>query len=123
MPKKSTLKFGQIIRAQGVLKRLANVDLPLATSLKVLKVCRDTQDHTKLFQEKHKALFDTFGEKGEGDQIIVPEKKREEFNQELENLLETEVELEFDELSIDAFGDLKLKASELEQMSWMIAEA
>lgn len=116
------MNIGEIVNAQPTLQKLTQIELPIATAIAVLKICKDTADHVKVFQDKQRAMFEKHGvQDEEKDQLVIPEEGVEKFQKLMEKILKTDVELDFKPIAIEAFGDVKLTVGEVNQISWLLA--
>jgi len=115
------MKLGEIVNAQPTLQKLTQVELPIATAIAVLKICKDTADHVQVFQKKQRDLFEKHGKQDEEkDQLVIPKEDAEKFQKIMQKLMDTPVELDFKTLPIESFGDVKLTVSEVSQISWLL---
>jgi len=114
----------QIVSAQPTLKKLTGQDMPISIAISLLKVCKDTAIHVEAFQKKQLVLFETFGDKSEDEtQWIVSEEKKEDYFEALTEVIETEVELDFEKVDASALekAGVKLSVNDMAGVEWLIA--
>jgi len=119
------MKSFQVLNAQPILDKLAVMDLPLATSVKLLDPFKKASEIHQTIVAKRQALFDKYGKKDKTtDQIVIPEKNKEKFTEEYTVLMETELDWDFPAIDIEDFGtETNLSIADVSQISWFLNAA
>jgi len=86
------IKLSELSLAYPALVKLAQVNLPIKVSFSLLRYSKHIESEFKIFSELREKIFKKYGEQ-EGNNIVVPKEKIEEFNKEITELMETEIEL------------------------------
>lgn len=108
--------INEILNATPVLRELAVKPFKGAMTFKIARLIRELDKETALFEESRSKLAEKYGvrnEDGELDisaegNIKLQEDKINECNEELSNLLLTEVEINADALPVNAFDDIEI---------------
>ena len=112
----------QIVTAQPAMGKLAQMDLPMGVSYRLLRLLKDTGEIVELFNKKQRELFEQYGNQ-EDDKIVIPDENQEEFNEKMTSLLNEEIDLEFTPINVDAFADdVKLTIPEINSLEWMLTD-
>lgn len=104
------MKFtlGEIQAMQEPLKELVAEKMPLRTAFRLNKLFKQIEDQLSFVEKSRVDLVKRLGtDDGAGGYAVQPD-KFEEFRTEFGELLSEEVELDFDGVSIDDLGDIKL---------------
>lgn len=127
----------KLLESVGALRELANLDVPVRTSLKLRKMLRVTQQEIDDWRESHKGLVEKHCKKGEDGKPTHPEnprtgkpdparfdleESREAFERDLEELNAVEVKLDFLKVKPEDLGDVKVKGSVALQLDWLIED-
>lgn len=116
------MKLNEIINAQPALQKMTTLELPIGAAIKVLKMCKDTAVHVEAFQAKQKKLFEKYGEadpETEG-RLVIKDEHTEVFTKEINKVLATEIELEFEKVPVVDFGEATLTVADLNRIEWFI---
>ena len=108
--------INEILNVTPVLRELAIKPFKGAMTFKIARLIRELDKETALFEESRSKLAEKYGvrkEDGELDisaegNIKLQEDKINECNEELSNLLLTEVEINADTLPVEAFDDIEI---------------
>lgn len=112
----------KIVNAQPILEKMIAFDLPLPSALKLSKIVTEINEVYKIYSEKRVALFTKYGspQKENPEQIIISPENTKEFQGKMQELLESEIELEIKKLNIADLGtDVKLSAADFGAVSWL----
>lgn len=105
-----------ILNVTPVLRELAVKPFKGAMTFKIARLIRELDKETALFEESRSKLADKYGVKNENGVLDISEEgtiklqedKINECNEELTNLLLTEVEINADALPANAFDDIEI---------------
>ena len=108
--------INEILNVTPVLRELAVKPFKGAMTFKIARLIRELDKETALFEESRSKLADKYGVRNENGELDVSEEgtiklqadKISECNEELTNLLLTEVEINADVLPANAFDDIEI---------------
>lgn len=121
------IKIETLLNSVPAMQELMNLKLPIVVSFKISKALRTVDKELTAFNEvKNKRIKEL------GEEIVVDgkptgnwkvkEENSEAFNKEHKELVEKEVKLELPEIKISELGDVKIEASVLMNLDWLIKE-
>lgn len=105
--------------SESGLARLASTPLPLKQAYQMQLMLEGIRSHLAMVDSLTRQLAEKYGTPGpNGQKVVTPESPRfQEANQELIDLMNTEVEILLAPLDFDAVGsEVRLKPTELEQL-------
>lgn len=108
--------INEILNVTPVLRELAVKPFKGAMTFKIARLIRELDKETALFEESRSKLADKYGVRNENGELDVSEEgtiklqddKISECNEELTNLLLTEVEINADALPASAFDEIEI---------------
>ena len=115
------VKLIEIYSSVNILNKLVNVSLPAKTSYKFVKVMQKFNDELKVLEEERQKLIKKYGAETEGS-ISVTEENKEAFIKEFSDLMEMEMDIDWDPISIDAFGDAELSVADIAKIEFLLKE-
>ena len=116
------LKLSEIVGNIEGIKALAVVELPIKVSYNIKRLVRKLQPEIDTYQEARNAIINELGEldeKTKETKVVDPEKLKE-FAKRVTELLEVEVEIDFEPIKISDLGDIKVSSNAL--VDWMFEE-
>lgn len=118
------VKLEKIVNGKQSLVNLLNQSLPVKTSYRLGKLVSKVERELKDFEAKRLELVKKHGDPVEGDsnKIQVREGNLEEFTKELNELLDVDVDLNFEPVSLDQLADAKLSAVDLNALSDFVSD-
>lgn len=117
-------KLGEILGAQDSLSKLVNAELPIKVSYRLLKLLRSCSEELKTLEEARLRLVKKYAEeKKEGKEMMkVSKENQEKFRQEFGQLLEEEIEVDFDPILLDELGNITFSTIDLINLGKIIKE-
>ena len=108
--------INEILNVTPVLRELAVKPFKGAMTFKIARLIRELDKETALFEESRSKLAGKYGVRNENGELDISEEgtiklqedKINECNEELTNLLLTEVEINADALPANAFDDIEI---------------
>jgi len=96
-----TVTLNTIMGSTEVLQQLLNINFPARTAYKIARLLAEIEKEQEIVHKTRTQLIDKYGQKDENGKFILNEEKNiqlkpdcvEKFNQELMELLETNIEL------------------------------
>lgn len=107
------MKLGEVVNAMEPLQRLAGTDMKLQYAYHIHKMIRGVQQELDFFTEKRQAIFEKYGTYTKEDLIEIPKENQGKAGKELEELMNTEVLLEFQKLVLPVSEDIKMAARDV----------
>lgn len=114
------ITMNELLNVIPVLRELSNKPFKGATTFKIARLMRELDKETTLFDESRRKLAEKYGirkEDGSFDvmedgTIKLQEDKIQECNEEMMNLLTTEIEINADKIPVEAFNDIEISPSQ-----------
>lgn len=115
------VKISDLLNSTEVLQKLANKELKARLAWSVSKLLKAADKEISDFNEARMNLIKKYGEKDESGELITDEKGNckitegsvSAFSVELNELMNTEVEINANKILIDDIGDLEFTPSEM----------
>lgn len=119
------LTLAKINQSIDILGKLNTMPLPAKYAFRVTKLIKKIEEELKFYNESRMKVFDRYAKKTPEGGLDVSEKKEVLFETdedkakcmaELNDLLSTEIEINFEKIPIDKIGDATFTPSELVMM-------
>lgn len=120
-----TVKIADLLNSVDVLKALADKDFKAKLAWSISRLLQAAEKEIQNFNETRYALIRKYGTKDENDKLITDENGNckieadvvTEFNDELNELVNTEVEINANKINISLIEDLEFTPSEMAVLS------
>lgn len=99
------LLMQDIFLVKDPLTKLIQKDMPIKCAVKLKRLVKKLEEELKIFDEARMDLFKKYGEEQEDQKIMVKEENAPEFNKEFNDLASIEIEVDFEPISVEDFGD------------------
>ena len=118
------MKLFELVYAQPALNELFNKELKAVVAFKVSKLITKITAELKDYDTVRNGLVTKYGDKNESGNVeIKPDTEAmKNFLDELNPLLEKEINLDFEKISIAELGDIEIKPSTLAVLSEFITD-
>lgn len=115
-------KLSQLNSIITTFNHFANQNLPVQLSYQIAKIMIKLEEETQSFEYAKNSLFKKYAERNEDGslvlneegQIVVPKESEEEFLREMQDLLDLEVTLECEKISLSQLNETGISISPLE---------
>ena len=109
------MKFalGEIRGMKDPLTSLIDKEIPIKAAWKLNRLIKAFDKELGEIEEFRVGLVQKLGEAGEEGNVQVPEEKMEQFVVEFNELLMTEIEVEFEAIDVDSLGDIQISEKDL----------
>lgn len=109
------MKFalGEIRGMKDPLVALIDKEIPIKAAWKLNRLIKAFDKELGEIEEFRVNLVQKLGVQDEEGQIMVPQEKMKEFVAEFNELLNQEVDIEFDSIDVDVFGDISVSAKDM----------
>lgn len=115
--------LGQIYASFNLLSRIVDQQLPIKLAFRFTKLIRSLNQEYQSLEGLRDKLVKKYGEEQEGGAHRVTEENREGFLKEFQELLETTVEVDWEQISVDEVSDaLQFSVRELANLGWLFTE-
>lgn len=119
-----TVTLEQLLNSSDGLKQLSQKQLKARSAYIVSKLLKNAETELTTFNEARINLINKYGEKDEKDELIKDDKDNvhllpehiNDFNNELQELLNTSIELNNNKINIDDIGDVEFTPVEMTQL-------
>jgi len=106
--------LGEIRGMKDPLIGLIDKQIPIKAAWKLNRLVKTFDKELGEIEEFRIGLVQKLGDPaGEDGQVTVPEDKMQQFIDEFNELLNTEIEVEYEAIDIDVFGDVQLSAKDM----------
>ena len=110
-------------KSASTLQKLLNQDLPASTSFDLMPLAEAIEKEVERYESVRKPVLEKYGEvKEDTNMVEIKEENREEFIEEMNELLEKEVELPSVKISKEILADAKLSTIDLLKLKSFISE-
>ena len=114
------IKLSQIYRADPVVHKLTNQEMPIRMAYRIHKAVQNLRTEYTRIEQLRMDLVKKYGEEKE-QKLQVKQECVMQFAQEFGELLEEEIELDFDCIDIDALPEsLQITAQELDAIEFLL---
>lgn len=111
-----TMTMNDIFNAVPTLREISTKEFPGFVTFKIARIIRELDKEIQLFETEREKIAYKFGEKEENGELIalengnikIPEDKIEECNKELQELFNTEVEINASKLPVNIFETIEM---------------
>lgn len=114
------MTLGDLIAIRADLNKLFECDMPIKTSWALSKFIKQLEDQYADFETNRVKLVKKHTPEGVSR---VPEDKLDEFQGELQKLLDVELEVEVPKIKIEELGDVNISPIALSKMSFLFEES
>lgn len=112
------IKIKEIVSNVENIKELQSIKLPIKISYKLSKLIGKIQPELDIYNEKRDELVKEYGDKQEDDTFKVTDpNKIKSFIEKINDLVEIEVEIDFEPIDIEDLGDISIPPKNL--ISWI----
>lgn len=123
-----TVKISNLLNSTEVLQKLSKTQLKAKTAWQVSKVLKLAEEEMQTFNDTRMEVLKKYAEKDENGELITDEnnnckiipEKISEFNDELTELLDNEIELNVNKINIDDLGDIDFTPAEMNALEAFI---
>lgn len=123
-----TVKFSDLINSTEVLQKLARTELRAKVAWQVSKLLKLAETEMQNFNETRLEVLKKYGEKDENGELITDENNNckivpseiANFNNELNELLNTQIEINANKLDIDDLDDINFTPAEMNTLESFI---
>ena len=111
------MNIKEILESKEAIENLTTLTMPLNVAIKVSKIQKELNTVLDIYQERRKALFEEYGE---GEDLHIPDSNRELFINKHDILIEEPIDIEFEQISAEALGDISISPNHLTNLSWLL---
>lgn len=123
-----TVKISNLLNSTEVLQKLSKTQLKAKTAWQVSKVLKLAEEEMQTFNDTRMEVLKKYAEKDENGELITDENnnckiipdKISEFNDELTELLENNIELNVNKINIEDLNDIDFTPAEMNSLEAFI---
>jgi hypothetical protein len=116
------VKLVEVYNSVSVMNKILDAELPASVAFKLTKLLKSLNDEIKSIEDQRVKLVSKHGQKDENGSVSVSESNKEEFIKEFSELLSTEIEIEWEPVSVEKFDGLNLSANDLLKVGFLFSE-
>lgn len=114
------VKLSDVYVSVPVLTKVLDLELPINLSYKLMKVVNVLNTELKTIEEQRVKLVKKYSKNNE---INVSEENKQDFLKDFSTLLDEEIDINWEKMSIELFGDdLKLSINDLTKIFYLFSE-
>ena len=117
---KTTL--GILKQSEQALSKLMNANLDIKTAYTLGRIANKIGQELKSTENLRIKLVEKYGDKDDKGKHVVPEDKKEEFWAEYSELLEVEVELNFNKITLEKLAKVNMTPADMVYINYLIEE-
>jgi len=115
------VKLSDVYVSVPVLTKVLDLELPVTVSYKFMKLVNNLNEELKGIEEQRVKLVKKYST--DDNPATVSDTKKEEFLAEFTSLLNEEIDINWEKLTLEKLGDsLKLSPNELNKVSYLFSE-
>lgn len=115
------IKLREVLEAAGSFQVLQNKEVPIKVAYRLKRLANKLQSDINLYSENRNELIKKLGEKQkDGTFKVVDPEKLEELSNQTKELLNEEIEVEFNKIKLSELGDIKIEPNSL--IEWVFEE-
>jgi len=112
----------ELIQIDSALGRVLEAPLPIKTAFKFRKIVKLLRTDVQVLEETRKMLIERYSVAEESGRRRLIEDTREEFEKEYQELMDQEIEFDFEPVSINELSSVSLSAKEAFDLERFIGE-
>ncbi len=114
-------KLLEVLEMKESLSNIISQPLPIKVSFKMSKIIKAIDEELEIYNNKNNDLIRKYGEETEDGKIKVSDDNRESYFKEYKELLDVDIEIQLDPISVNDLGDnLAIKPIDLYKLSGKI---
>ena len=102
-----------LVAIKPILQQLANIPMPARESFLLLRTLKTIDNEYVIVEKTRNQLLTLYGSQNEQGELIINPNNINKFQEEINNLLETDIEIDCEPISIDLFEDIKISPSQM----------
>lgn len=113
------MNIKEILESKDSIQELIGKSMPIKTAFAVSKLQKELNIALELYDSRKQGMFDKYGENSEAGKKIK-EEYISTYISEHNELIEEELDILFDKVSIDTLGDIQIAPAHLTNLSWLL---
>ena len=105
--------MGAIVASVPIMRKIANKTMDGKTALRIARLLRELDKESQVFQETRTRLLQMYGEVVQDNQIRIPNEKMMQFNKEMQEALNVEIEVNAEPLSEEFVEKMEITPTEV----------
>ena len=115
------INLAEIKSLEGSLSKIFDKDLNIKVAYRLGTLLKRLSEEMKTLEENRVKLVKKYGEENEETkQFSVPQEKTPDFYKEFNELMQIEIDIDFEPISLKEFGDISISASDVMRLDGKI---
>ena len=115
------ITLAEVKSLETSLSKIFDKDIHIKIAYRLSSLLKVLSDEINSLEENRVKLVKKYGEEDkESGQLAVPTEKAEEFYKEFNELLQLEIDIDFEPIPLGAFGDISLSAADVVRLDGKI---
>ena len=128
---KLKIKIGELNTILESLNKIIDKEISIKISYKISKLTKQLMNEYKLYEENRIRLINKYAERDEqgnikinkeDNTIIILDVDRDKFNNEFIELVNIDIEIEFDKIRLDDLGDVMISPRDLLNLDFLFSD-
>ncbi len=108
------ITLAEVKSLESSLSKIFNKDVNIKLAYRLGKLLKRLSEEMKMLEENRIKLVKKYGEEDEETkQLSVPPEKTQEFYNEFNELMQIEIDVDFEPVPLEQFGDIEMSASDV----------
>jgi len=116
------VKLFEIYSSVPVMNKILEATLPASASFQLTKLLKTLNEEIKIIEEQRVKLVTKYGESEENEAVTVSDAKKDDFLKEFSELLDSEIDLNWNPLPISSFEGLNLSVNDMLKVQFLFAD-
>lgn len=106
-----------ILESKESIEELTAEKLPLNIAIKISNIQKELNSVLEVYQDKRKRLFEEYGE---GEDLHIPEDKRQEFIKIHDELINEKLDINIEQIDTETLGNIQISPNNITNLSWLL---
>ena len=116
------VKLIDVYNSVPVMNKIIETPMNASLAFQLTRLLKTLNDEMKTIEEQRIKLVEKYGSKTEEDAVVVSDENKEKFLSEFTELLNTDVDLTWEQLSISKMEGLQLSVNEMSRIQFLFKE-
>ena len=116
------VKLIDVYNSVPVMNKILETPMNASLAFQLTKLLKTLNDEMKSIEEQRIKLVEKYGTKQEGEAVVVSDENKEKFMSEFTQLLNTDVDLTWEPLSVSKMEGLQLSVNEMSRIQFLFKE-
>jgi len=113
------MKLSTLIQSKDAISKIGQLKLRAKLAYDIAKIIKQVEEEFTNFDKIRIKKIQDYGNKKKDGTFEIKNEKTEIFSNEIQELLDSEIDLKFNQLHISELGDLEIEAQTLMALDWL----